>query len=124
MTNPGDIAVKSANMKNAKYVRGAALTTSDDDNTEMIKFMAKAFYKNGVDLPDMSEMHIAVNRDPAEVRRKLELDSNRSEQFNAAQLDDASNLDISGEMNNMDNSSSLTMANQDDDYGSFDFSDL
>ena len=72
----------------------------------------------------MSEMHIAVNRDPAEVRRKLELDSNRSEQFNAAQLDDASNLDISGEMNNMDNSSSLTMANQDDDYGSFDFSDL
>lgn len=129
LTNPGDIAVKSANMKNAKYVRGAALTTSDDDNAEMIKFMAKAFYKNGVDIPDMSSMHIAVNRDPEDIRRRLELDSNRAEQFNASNLDDASSLNISDELNDIEdnfNNSSATSSDSSDDggFGAFDFGDL
>ena len=122
LTNPGDIAVKSANMKNAKYVRGAALTTNDDDNTEMIKFMAKAFYKNGVDIPDMSSMQIAVNRDPEEIRRRLELDSNRAEQFNAGRLDDLGSINIDDQMNEIEDN--YNNSTNDDDYGSFDFGDL
>ena len=71
LTKQGDVALKSATHPDAIFVRGAALTTSDEDNTELIENVAKAFYKMGVDLPDMSVMTIAANRDEAYIRDRL-----------------------------------------------------
>lgn len=93
LTMPGDIAVKTATMKNATYVRGAALTNDDGDNTIFIETAAKVFYKMGVDIPDMSNMRIATNRDEEYIKNELAGNANRV-QFNAD--------DIDNEVNNMD----------------------
>lgn len=71
LTRPGDIAVKNSNHPDSIFVRGAAVTTSDEDNSELIENVAKAFYKMGVDLPDMSTMTIAANRDERQIREQL-----------------------------------------------------
>jgi hypothetical protein len=84
LLNPGDVALKSSNMPEAKYARGPALTTSDDTNTDLIENIAKAFYKMGVELPDMSAMRIAVNRDERYIRETLGT-SNRI-QYNASEI--------------------------------------
>lgn len=74
LVNPGDIAIKSSKVPDGAYVRGAALTTSDGKNTELIENIAKAFYKMGVEIPDMGEaMSIACNRDENYVREELSL---------------------------------------------------
>ena len=71
LVNPGDVALKSSSMKEALYVRGVALGTSDEENSELIENIAKAYYKMGVDLPDMSTMRIAVNRDESYIQSIL-----------------------------------------------------
>lgn len=92
LTRPGDIALKSSTMKNAAFVRGAALTTSDGSNTLFIEQAAKAFYKMGVEMPDMSKMRIAVNRDEDYVREQLQ-GTGKTLQYNASELDNLDNLD-------------------------------
>lgn len=86
LTMPGDIAVKTANMKNAIYVRGAALTSDDGENTLFIENAAKVFYKMGVDIPDMSNMRVAYNRDEEYIKQELGGAANRV-QFNIDNLD-------------------------------------
>lgn len=92
LTRPGDIALKSSTMKNAAFVRGAALTTSDGANSMFIEQAAKAFYKMGVEMPDMSNMRIAVNRDEDYVRSQLQ-GTGKTLQYNADELDNLDNLD-------------------------------
>ena len=95
LTKPGDIAIKSSMTKTAKYVRGAALTTSDNENAKFIESAAKAFYKMGVDIPDMSLMSIACNRDDNYIAAKLG-GSGKRVQFDANTiLDDIENMDFS-----------------------------
>lgn len=77
LTKPGDIAIKTSASQNAMYVRGAALTTSDDENAELMKNAAKAFYKMGIDIPDMSTMSIACNRNEEHIREELQEDGKR-----------------------------------------------
>lgn len=72
LTQPGDIAYKSSSSRNAKYVRGAALTCDDGENTLFIETAAKAFYKMGVNIPDMSCMRIACNRDEKMIHEELD----------------------------------------------------
>lgn len=71
LTQPGDIAIKTSNMKSAQYVRGAALTTQDSENMRFIETAAKCFYKIGVEIPDLSNMHIAYNRDDNYIKNEL-----------------------------------------------------
>lgn len=85
LTKPGDIAIKTSASQNAMYVRGAAITTSDDDNADLIKNAAKAFYKMGVDIPDMSNMRVACNRDEEHIREELSGEGTRV-QYNAINL--------------------------------------
>lgn len=92
LTRPGDIALKSSTMKNAAFVRGAALTTSDGDNTLFIEQAAKAFYKIGVEMPDMRAMRIAVNRDEEYVRSQLQ-GTGKVLQYSADELDNLDCLD-------------------------------
>ena len=84
LVNPGDIAIKTSSNPNPMYVRGAALTTSDEENAELMKNVAKAFYKMGVDMPDMSTMKIACNRDEEFIRKELQEDGKRIQYNNFA----------------------------------------
>ena len=90
LTKPGDIALKSSSMTNATFVKGAALTTNDEENAEFIENAAKVFYKMGVDIPDTSNMLVASNRNEAEIQAKLGSDSNRV-QYDASNV--LSNID-------------------------------
>ena len=98
LTNPGDIALKTATHPNAMYVRGAALTADDEQNTDFIRTAAKIFYKSGSDLPDMRTMHVAVNRDNDYIRHELQDETERL-QFTADvvknELDNIHDEDIS-----------------------------
>ena len=71
LTNPGDVAVKTNDRDSGVYVRGATLTTSDEDNAELIENAARAYYKMGVDIPDMTTMQTAFNRDEDYIRKEL-----------------------------------------------------
>ncbi|MBO5386651.1 MAG: hypothetical protein J6A59_00685, partial [Lachnospiraceae bacterium] len=74
LVNPGDIAIKSSSVPDGTYVRGAALTTDDGDNAVLIENIAKAFYKMGVEIPDMATtMKIACNRDDDYIREELSI---------------------------------------------------
>ena len=85
LTSQGDVAIKTNNREKGLYVRGGALTKSDEENTELIINIAKAFYRMGVDLPDMSALQVAANRDEDYIRRELLEDGYRV-QFNAANV--------------------------------------
>lgn len=76
LTKPGDIAVKTSAEQNPRFVRGAAVTTDDDENAELIKTAAKIFYKMGVDIPKKT-MDLAENRDEEKIREELSDDVNR-----------------------------------------------
>jgi hypothetical protein len=77
LTQPGDLAIKTSSMQEAVYARGAALTRDDGDNTLFIETAAKAFYKMGVDIPDMSNMRFAYNRDEEYIKKELGGEGNR-----------------------------------------------
>lgn len=77
LVKPGDIAYKASTRQNAIYVRGAVLTDDNGKNVEFITMAAQAFYKMGVDMPDMSSMRVACNRDEKKIREKLTSGGNR-----------------------------------------------
>lgn len=97
LTNPGDIAIKTSSNPEATFVRGAAITTSDEENAELIETIAKAFYKMGVDLPDMSSLELAANRDENKIRE--ELGQSSRVQYNADNVFD--NDEFLNDWNNM-----------------------
>ena len=76
LVHPGDIAVRNREAPEGAYVRGAALTISDARNSDFIENAAKAFYKMGVELPDMSTLQIGYNRDEQYVKEQLTGGSN------------------------------------------------
>lgn len=85
LTMPGDIALKVADK--TLYVRGAALELSDEDNTVLIKDIAKSFYKMGVEIPDMSTIGIGYNRDEDAIREALQIDSGTGKiQYDATRM--------------------------------------
>lgn len=86
LTKPGDIALKTSSSKDAIYVRGPAITTSDEENATLIENVAKAFYKMGVDLPSMDNLVMAANRDEDKIREEL-IGTHRV-QFNASNVFD------------------------------------
>ena len=98
MINPGDTALKTSQLPDALQVRSAVVDTSDAKNSEFIRMVAKAFYKMGVDVPDMSEMRIACNRNYEAIREDL-TGEKLTEQFNAnnwdSDLDDNNDTDFS-----------------------------
>lgn len=76
LTMPGDIALRMGS--DIMYVRGPVLETSDEDTIKFVKQIAKSFYKMGVDLPDMSSLGIAYNRNESKIRDELQLDGDSS----------------------------------------------
>ena len=82
LINPGDMALRAPSMMKAQFMRGVALARSDEENRKVIELAAKAYYKMGVDIPDMSRMPIACNRNSDAIRAELSGTSIR-EQYNA-----------------------------------------
>ena len=103
LTKPGDIALKSASMQVAKYVRGAALTMDDENNTKFIETAAKAFYKMGVDLPDMSMLRIACNRDEEAIQSELGGSSTRIQYNSDSEHSSNGSIDYKGVLETLDN---------------------
>lgn len=87
LVNQGDVAIKSNSSENPFYVRGASITTSDEENTELIISIAKAFYKMGVDLPDMTMLRACYNRDEEYIRKELST-GNMRVQYNSSNIFD------------------------------------
>lgn len=82
LVNPGDMGMLAPGMMKPKFMRGVTLGRNDSENREIIETVAKAFYKMGVDLPDMGRMVIACNRDSEKTRAQLTGESIR-EQYSA-----------------------------------------
>ena len=87
LTRAGDMAIKTATMTDAKFAKGAALTTDDGDNTIFIENAAKVFYKMGVPIPDYHRLRIACNRDEEYIKSELNSDNNIV-QYTVANIDD------------------------------------
>ena len=84
LVNPGDVAIKSSSMEEAEYVRGIAVTGDDESNNELIKTVAKAFYKMGAEFEDMSYLTLSYNRDIEYIKSKLTSNSTEKVQFGAS----------------------------------------
>jgi hypothetical protein len=85
LTKPGDIAVKTSSNPVPLYVRGPALTTSDEQNTKFLRTAAKAFYKMGVEFPEQGALSISYNRDEDFIRRELS-DNTTTIQYDAEHI--------------------------------------
>lgn len=86
LVNPGDVAIKSSSMEEAEYVRGIAVTGDDESNNELIKTVAKAFYKMGAEFEDMSYLTLSYNRDIEYIKSKLTSNSTEKVQFGASNV--------------------------------------
>ena len=75
LTKQGDAALGLGDLGLAKYVRVAAATTSDPDNTELLEDLSRAWYKIGFDAPKHDNMPITCNRDEAEIADLLGINS-------------------------------------------------
>lgn len=83
LTHAGDIALNTTEFTGGpQYVRGTGITLSDEDNIELIANIAKAFYKMGVEIPDMTSLGCGYNRNEDKIREKLDLQFNKKVQFN------------------------------------------
>lgn len=88
LTMQGDIALKTSDMVDAEYVRGIAVTPSDEENVIFWETAAKVFYKMGVDVPDYRHLRICNNRDEKYVMDCLGGNGNRH-QYDSAKLVDS-----------------------------------
>lgn len=73
LLQPGELALKVTGIPNAQFGRSLAITSSDFDNSELIRELAKSFYKMGVDIPDMSGLGKAYNQDIKSIQEELSL---------------------------------------------------
>lgn len=74
---PGDTALMTTSRSGAKYVRGVVIADTDEKTVTVIRTIAKAFYKMGVDMPDMSSLGFVNNRNEDDIREKLLNDGER-----------------------------------------------
>lgn len=81
LINPGDTAVKIQGMGKEQFIRGAALTTSDKSNTELITNIARAYYKMGVEIPDMTTIGYGYNRDEQYIQDELSIEGRNVIQY-------------------------------------------
>ena len=82
LIEPGDTALYMSDVAKPTYVKVAALTTSDAENTELITSIARTYYKMGVDIPDMSTVGYGFNRDEDKIKEELKIgDGSKHVQF-------------------------------------------
>ncbi len=77
LKNPGDMAMKLQDVGKEMFARAAVFTTSDEENTRVIKDIAKAWYKIGADIPNVDYGMIA-NKDFDYIGAMLGLDASQT----------------------------------------------
>ena len=80
LPNIGDTLASMKGERLPIYYKGNGVGTTDGENAEIIKNIARAFYKMGVDIPDMSTLGYYNNRDEQHIIDQLKLsnDENKS----------------------------------------------
>ena len=97
LLKPGELAIKANGLPKELYGRSVAVTSSDFDNSELIRELARCFYKMGVELPDMSGLGKAYNQDIKAVQEELSLSGTGNRvQFST---DDLQKADIEIDLN-------------------------
>lgn len=93
---PGDCALKVQDMGKEMYVRGLGVTTADELNSELILNIAKAYYKMGVEIPEMKSIGKGYNRNEDFIKHELEIGSGSSRvQFDIdLESDDSEEIDF------------------------------
>lgn len=71
---PGDTAIKMSGDPKEMFVKGTAIGRTDDENSRICINVAKAFYKMGLDIPDMRSIGYGFNRDERAVKEELGLE--------------------------------------------------
>ena len=100
LTNVGDTAVKLIDEAEPFYVRATPVATSDTELNTLINNIAKAFYKMGVDIPDMSHLSVCCNRNESEIVEYLGLNNSYvrkaqySDNVSSNPIDKMSTVDI------------------------------
>lgn len=95
LINPGDVALKLQDVGKEFYVKGVAVTLEDEDNTEFIRNVAKAYYKMGVEVPDMRTLGSGYNGDENYIREALRLEADSTKvQFDIDDVSDINDSDI------------------------------
>ena len=88
LVSPGDMAVKASSWKSAKYLKGTGVALEDKDTRDLLEEMAKAWYKIGVEQPDMTYLGCCVNRDEEDIKEKLKLEAVQRIQYDSYDADD------------------------------------
>ena len=78
---PGDVAIKMEGYPEGVYVKGNAVTDTDEGNSELILSIVKAFYKMGFDKVDCRSLGRAYNRNEKEIVEELKEDGVEHIQF-------------------------------------------
>lgn len=77
LKNPGDMAMKLQDIGKEVFARAAVFTTSDEENTRVIKDIAKAWYKIGADVPNV-DYGMLANKDFDYIGAMLGLDDSQT----------------------------------------------
>lgn len=77
LKNPGDMAMKLQDIGKEMFARAAVFTTSDEENTRVIKDIAKAWYKIGADVPNV-DYGMLANKDFDYISAMLGLDNEQT----------------------------------------------
>lgn len=82
LPNPGDLAIISSGETNGQFARSVVPVdprnseTADKDSRDLMVAIARAWYKMGVELPDLSSLGSACNRDEDKIKEELEISVN------------------------------------------------
>ena len=85
LPNIGDTLAMMKGERLPIYYKGNGVGTTDGENAEIIKNMARAFYKMGVEIPDMSNLGYYNNRDEKDIIEQLQL--SKDNQTNKVQVE-------------------------------------
>lgn len=120
--NKGDGAVKTTDMPEPKYIRGAAPARNDESVAKEFETLARSFYKMGVEVYDFSDLKLTYNIDRENTRKYL-LGETDMIQFNTSRTqksEDSVNTEESiifnknGERNNTSSNSSKSSVKRDE----------
>lgn len=85
LTLPGDTVYMTTGMGYPQYVKGVGVTLSDNSNIDLLHNIARAFYKMGCTIPDMSTIGAGYSRDIAYIKRELKIErTNDRVQFDSS----------------------------------------
>lgn len=93
LKNPGDMAVKLQDIGKEMFARAAVFTTSDEDNTRVIKDIAKAWYKIGADVPNV-DYGMLANKDFDYISAMLGLDDEQTRTLKIAAVGKSNNTQV------------------------------